>query len=96
MVMPRSRSSGALSMLSNSVNCVVVGSASDSTLVIAAVKVVLPWSMWPMVPTFKWRLGALECFLSHFLSSENGLFVPDYSPRMRATISSCTLTGACR
>src|SRR5215467_13188217 len=25
---------------------------SEATLVSAAVKVVLPWSMWPMVPTF--------------------------------------------
>src|SRR5690606_8020930 len=27
-----------------------------STLVSAAVKVVLPWSTWPMVPTFRWGL----------------------------------------
>src|SRR5262249_62262532 len=50
MVMPRARSSGALSMESNERN-----SASPlraSTLVRAAVRVVLPWSTWPMVPTF--------------------------------------------
>jgi len=26
------------------------------TFVIAAVSVVLPWSMWPIVPTFRWGL----------------------------------------
>src|SRR5438046_9222585 len=26
------------------------------TFVMAAVRVVLPWSMWPMVPTFTWGL----------------------------------------
>jgi hypothetical protein len=44
MVMPRWRSSGALSMSSNAVN-VDVSEPSDRTLVIAAVSVVLPWSM---------------------------------------------------
>src|SRR4051795_5782155 len=50
MVMPRARSSGALSIESNERN-----SASPlmaSTLVIAAVKVVFPWSTCPIVPTF--------------------------------------------
>jgi hypothetical protein len=42
--MPRSRSSGALSISSNDVYA-VDGSWSCNTLVIAAVSVVLPWSM---------------------------------------------------
>ena len=41
IVIPRSRSSGALSMSANSVNAVESDSL-DNTLVIAAVKVVLP------------------------------------------------------
>src|SRR5664280_3904410 len=53
MVMPRCFSSGALSIWSNGVK-LVVGSLSWSTLVMAAVSVVLPWSMCPMVPTFTW------------------------------------------
>ncbi len=42
--MPRSRSSGALSILSKSVNSEPVPD-SASTFVMAAVSVVLPWSM---------------------------------------------------
>src|SRR5215207_711980 len=52
MVMPRARSSGALSIWSN-----LRKSAhpfNDNVLVIAAVNEVLPWSMCPMVPTFTW------------------------------------------
>jgi len=44
MVMPRSRSSGALSIESNARNC-TLGLCFDNTLVIAAVNVALPWSM---------------------------------------------------
>src|SRR5579862_2765220 len=51
MVIPRSRSSGALSIESNARND-TFGLFFDSTLVIAAVNVVLPWSMCPIVPTF--------------------------------------------
>src|SRR5271154_2663526 len=51
MVIPRSRSSGALSMVSNERNW-LFGLCFDRTLVIAAVSVVLPWSMWPTVPMF--------------------------------------------
>src|SRR5215218_10586253 len=50
MVMPRSRSSGALSIVSKARY-----SASPLRaryLVIAAVSDVLPWSMWPIVPMF--------------------------------------------
>src|SRR5438105_4773954 len=48
--MPRWRSSGALSIDAKSRTCVFVP-CSASTLVIAAVSVVLPWSMCPIVPT---------------------------------------------
>src|SRR5205809_7364869 len=50
MVMPRAFSSGALSISSNGVYGLSAGILSCSTLVIAAVSVVLPWSMCPMVP----------------------------------------------
>src|SRR5579864_212368 len=50
MVIPRSRSSGALSIESNARND-TFGLFFDSTLVIAAVNVVFPWSMCPIVPT---------------------------------------------
>ncbi len=48
--MPRCFSSGALSIWSKGVN-EVFGLVSESTLVMAAVSVVLPWSMCPIVPT---------------------------------------------
>src|SRR5580658_950359 len=53
MVMPRAFSSGALSIWSNGVKA-TFGLCSCSTLVIAAVSVVLPWSMCPIVPTLTW------------------------------------------
>ena len=49
-MIPRSFSSGALSISSNDFTSVPPLSAS--VFVIAAVSVVLPWSTWPMVPTF--------------------------------------------
>src|SRR5437660_12192073 len=49
--MPRSFSSGALSIWSNAMY-LFDGFAFARTLVMAAVRVVLPWSMCPMVPTF--------------------------------------------
>src|SRR5450759_3041217 len=49
MVMPRARSSGALSIWSNGVKS--ANPLEAWRLVIAAVRVVLPWSTWPMVPT---------------------------------------------
>src|SRR3954466_7618142 len=48
--MPRWRSSGALSIDAKS-RTTGLPPASASTLVIAAVSVVLPWSMCPIVPT---------------------------------------------
>src|ERR1700761_9196355 len=52
MVIPRSFSSFALSIWSKGVKGLRSGYLSCSTLVIAAVRVVLPWSMCPMVPMF--------------------------------------------
>src|SRR5256886_15542798 len=52
MVMPRWRSSGALSIDAKSRTAVPVP-CSASTFVIAAVSVVLPWSMCPIVPTLR-------------------------------------------
>src|SRR5438067_6647069 len=51
--MPRWRSSGALSIDSNERTAVSPPTFSASTFVIAAVSVVLPWSMWPIVPTLR-------------------------------------------
>src|SRR3954454_22508412 len=48
--MPRAFSSGALSISSNGVYGFRSGNWSCRTLVMAAVSVVLPWSMWPIVP----------------------------------------------
>src|SRR5512135_1318973 len=50
--MPRAFSSGALSMESKLRNF-TLGLCLASVCVIAAVKVVLPWSMCPMVPTLQ-------------------------------------------
>src|SRR4051812_27360122 len=50
MVMPRSRSSGALSILSKERTWACPCKAS--VLVMAAVRLVLPWSTCPIVPTF--------------------------------------------
>src|SRR5437868_13015656 len=52
IVIPRAFSSGALSIESNA-RYFTLGFAFDSTLVIAAVSVVFPWSMCPIVPTFR-------------------------------------------
>src|SRR5262245_28000382 len=49
--MPRSRSSGALSIESND-RTAIFGFFCASTIVIAAVSVVFPWSTCPIVPTF--------------------------------------------
>src|SRR6266850_2412764 len=62
MVMPRSRSSGALSIDSKARY-----SASPFRLrylVIAAVRLVLPWSMWPIVPMFTCGLLRSNFFLA--------------------------------
>src|SRR5215475_2145518 len=62
MVMPRSRSSGALSIVSKARY-----SASPLRaryLVIAAVRLVLPWSMWPIVPMLTCGLVRSNFFLA--------------------------------
>ena len=51
MVIPRAFSSGALSIWSNATTSAPPTSAS--TFVMAAVRVVLPWSTWPIVPMFR-------------------------------------------
>jgi len=51
IVIPRARSSGALSIDSNARNS--APPCADSTFVIAAVSVVFPWSTWPIVPTLQ-------------------------------------------
>src|SRR3954471_8850788 len=52
MVMPRWRSSGALSISAKLFTCPAPPRFA-STLEIAAVSVVFPWSMCPMVPTLR-------------------------------------------
>src|SRR5512147_3334876 len=62
MVIPRSRSSGALSIESKARY-----SASPLRaryLVIAAVRLVLPWSMWPIVPMLTCGLVRSHFFLA--------------------------------
>src|SRR5688500_10551828 len=75
IVMPRASSSGARSMRSNAVKVVPDGSISDSTLVIAAVSVVLPWSTCPMVPMFRCGLARTNsCFIALVLEETAGGF----------------------
>src|SRR4051812_30009997 len=65
MVMPRSRSSGALSIVSKARY-----SASPFRLrylVMAAVSDVLPWSMWPIVPILTCGLVRSNFFLAMLL-----------------------------
>src|SRR5713101_6841953 len=66
MVMPRSRSSGALSIESNGRNSAPPRRAR--VLVMAAVSVVLPWSMCPMVPTFTCGLVRSNFFFATLLA----------------------------
>jgi hypothetical protein len=72
IVMPRVFSSGALSIDSNVRTCVPDTPCSESTFVIAAVSVVFPWSMCPIVPTL--RCGFVRsnfCFAMIFTSGKN-------------------------
>src|SRR5690242_3104259 len=62
MVMPRSRSSGALSIVSKARYS--ASPLSARYLVIAAVSDVLPWSMWPIVPMFTCGLVRSNFFLA--------------------------------
>src|SRR5437867_12446217 len=64
--MPRAFSSGALSIVSNARYCASPFRARY--FVIAAVRVVLPWSMWPIVPTLTCGLVRSNRFLPIVLS----------------------------
>src|SRR5690242_20576168 len=71
--MPRAFSSGALSIWSKADASLRSGYLSCSTLVIAAVSVVLPWSMCPMVPMLtcgfvRSNLALATGFLSSWIS----------------------------
>src|SRR5271156_1769826 len=92
MVMPRSRSSGALSIESNARND-TLGLFFDSTFVIAAVSVVLPWSMCPIVPTF--TCGLLRSNFSFAISPRSLLGLRDRSliQRRRAINLSYRMTN---
>src|SRR3954466_7500168 len=93
IVIPRAFSSGALSIWSNADASLRFGYLSCRTLVIAAVSVVFPWSMCPMVPMLtcglvRSNLALATGFLSPCLRSRaraRGLAVVlgwyrDYSP----------------
>src|SRR5438093_8421632 len=71
MVMPRAFSSGALSIWSKGVKA-TLGLDSARTLVMAAVRVVLPWSMWPIVPTLRWGLDRSNFCFAMSLASHAG------------------------
>src|SRR6188508_1567278 len=62
MVIPRSRSSGALSIESNARYSALPFRARY--LLIAAVRLVLPWSMWPIVPMLTCGLVRSNFFLA--------------------------------
>src|SRR5262245_56081809 len=70
MVMPRAFSSGALSIESKLRNW-IFGLFLASTLVMAAVRVVLPWSTWPMVPTLTCGLVRSNFSFAIFMSLLN-------------------------
>src|SRR4029078_12333955 len=71
MVMPRSRSSGALSIESKARYSALPLRARY--LLIAAVRLVLPWSMWPIVPILTWGLVRSNLFLAIVCSLDLGL-----------------------
>src|SRR6186997_935018 len=71
MVMPRSRSSGALSIESKARYS--ASPLSARYLVIAAVRLVLPWSMWPIVPMLTCGLVRSNFFLAMTCSLDLGL-----------------------
>src|SRR6185436_12259421 len=75
MVIPRSRSSGALSIESKARYSALPFSARY--LEIAAVKLVLPWSMWPIVPMFTCGLLRSNFFLA----------IPTASPCLRRCLA---------
>src|SRR3954451_17307666 len=91
IVMPRAFSSGALSIMSNAV-AVTFGFFAASTLVIAAVSVVLPWSMCPMVPMF--RCGLFRSNFSLAICSVSVRCPSDGSRRAWFASAVC-LGGSC-
>src|SRR5690348_16385427 len=64
MVMPRVISSGARSMRSKDTNRLADGSRSARIFVIAAVRVVLPWSTCPIVPMLRCGLVRMNWLLA--------------------------------
>src|SRR5436190_19311559 len=68
MVMPRAFSSGAASIWSYALAS--PPNIFDSTVVIAAVRVVLPWSTCPIVPTFTCGLVRSNLLFAIFQNSE--------------------------
>src|SRR3954471_20599697 len=82
MVMPRSRSSGALSIESNARYSALPFSARYFE--IAAVRLVLPWSMWPIVPMLTCGLVRSNFFLAtrpfHSLQARLRRIVLDQDP----------------
>src|SRR3954471_24704964 len=106
IVMPRAFSSGALSIWSNADASLRFGYLSCRTLVIAAVSVVFPWSMCPMVPMLtcglvRSNLALATGFLSSWLRRWCVLWglravlgwCRGYSPVALAMISLATLAG---
>src|SRR5687767_9110490 len=101
--MPRAFSSGALSIWSNADASLRFGYLSCRTLVIAAVSVVLPWSMCPMVPMLtcglvRSNLALATGFLSSWVTQVVralgvGLDGWAYSPVALAMISLATFCG---
>src|SRR5690606_18936349 len=73
MVIPRSRSSGALSIPSNAT--ALPPHTSEHTRASAAVRVVLPWSPCPIVPTFPWGLerSNVSLAIEHLVQSLSNL-----------------------
>src|SRR5262249_12319353 len=96
IVIPRSRSSGALSIESNARYLAPPWVAS--TLVIAAVSVVLPWSICPIVPTF--TCGLLRTNFCFAMSAAALLKAMDASSTSAHPIlvlrSACWLLEDCR
>src|SRR5258708_3435212 len=71
MVIPRSFSSGALSIVSKARNS--APPLSERVLVIAAVSLVLPWSVCPVVPAFTCGLVRSNFFFAIAFPSSQGL-----------------------
>src|SRR5258708_13245861 len=76
MVIPRSFSSFALSIWSDGVKGLTSGNLSWSTWVIAAVRVVFPWSMCPMVPMLTCGLGRWNLAFATGVSSLRSVPTP--------------------